>query len=386
MSLRTRIRRIPLLYPAASAIRLRAGSLYMDLCHAVHGVDRGTALFSSYNGRGYSDNPRPVSEALHALRPDLRIQWEFQRGCVPEDLPDYIEVVPAHTLKAVRAFASAGVIVCNNNRARYMRKYPGQIYVQTWHGDRGFKKVLSDLHPDDPVPDGRQMDLAVSGSRFGSGVFRSSLGYSGEILEVGCPRNDALVNATPEDAARAREALGIEEGVRVLLYAPTFRKDSSGRMQSPALDPEGARAALEAATGEHWLCLVRAHGKAKGIRADARDVSAWPSVNALLLATDLLITDYSSIGGDFMLLNRPVIYYQADRSAYDRERSLYFDPDESPLIVAHSEEELVKLLSNPIDAVRNCRESLAFFGTNETGRAARVTAERIVGLMSNSLQ
>lgn len=387
MSLRTWVRKIPILYPAMTALRLRAGSAYMCLCHAFRGVDRGVALFSSYNGRGYSDNPRPISEALHALRPDLRIQWEFQKGRAPADLPDYVEVVPAHTLKAVSAYASAGAIVLNNNRAWYMRKFPGQVYVQTWHGDRGFKKVLLDLDPDKPIPDGAQMDLAVSGSRFGSGVFRSSFRYDGEILEVGCPRNDALVNHTETDVMNARAALGITADTRVLLYAPTFRNADSGRMQRSALDLKKVRHQLEAATGEKWLCLVRAHGKARGIEAAGeRDVSAWPSVNELLLATDLLITDYSSIGGDFMLLNRPVIYYQPDRGDYGRERSLYFDPDQSPLIVAHDEAELLSLLSRPIDARKNCRDVLEFFGANETGRAARAAAERISALLDNSLQ
>lgn len=384
MSLRTRLRKLPILYPALSAVRMKAGALYMRLCHAIRGVDHTAVLFSSYNGRGYSDNPRPVSEALHRLRPDLKIVWEFQRGCLPGDLPGYIHPIPAHTLRAVRAYATAGVIVCNNNRAHYMQKFPGQIYVQTWHGDRGFKKVLLDLHSDDHVPDGAQMDLAVSGSRFGSQVYRSSMRYHGEILEVGCPRNDALVCHTPEDVAAARAALNIPTEARVLLYAPTFRQAERGRIQHSELNLEAVRQKLEAVTGQPWLALTRAHGNARAIESGGqRDVSQWPSINEILLATDLLITDYSSVGGDFMLLNRPVIYFQPDRDAYNRERSLYFDPDASPLKVAHSEAELMEMLAHPFDAEENCRQVLAYFGARETGRAAQAVAERIVVLMNS---
>ena len=108
------------------------------------------------------------------------------------------------------------------------------------------------------------------------------------------------------------------------------------------------------------------------------DLSAYPEPSELLLITDLLITDYSSIGGDFMLLDRPVIYYQPDRGDYDAERGgLYFDPDQSPLLVAHDEEELMRLLKSPIDARANCRACLEFFGCRETGRAAQRVAERI---------
>ena len=112
------------------------------------------------------------------------------------------------------------------------------------------------------------------------------------------------------------------------------------------------------------------------------DVSVWPEPTELLLITDLLITDYSSIGGDFMLLNRPVVFFQPDRADYDAERGLYFDPDHSPLIVAHDETELLARLSRPIDAPGNCKAVLDFFGTHETGRAAEAVAERIVEWMT----
>ena len=62
-----------------------------------------------------------------------------------------------------------------------MLKFPGQRYVQTWHGDRGFKRVLFDMGTNEAFPDGAQMDLAVSGSDFGSRVYRSSLRYGGEV-------------------------------------------------------------------------------------------------------------------------------------------------------------------------------------------------------------
>jgi CDP-glycerol glycerophosphotransferase (TagB/SpsB family) len=100
---------------------------------------------------------------------------------------------------------------------------------------------------------------------------------------------------------------------------------------------------------------------------------------ALLTACDMVITDYSSIGGDFMLLGRPTVYYQPDVGDYHRERAFYFDVDKSPLIVAHDEGALMDILSRPIDGAENCRKCLAFFGASETGHAARAVAEWIAG-------
>ena len=105
------------------------------------------------------------------------------------------------------------------------------------------------------------------------------------------------------------------------------------------------------------------------------DVSAYPDVSRLLLVTDLLISDYSSIAGDFMLLGRPTIFYQPDLQDYLDERGLYFDPDQSPLQVAHSPEELLQMLSKPLNGVENCRRVLEFFGTHESGHASQDVAQ-----------
>ena len=90
-----------------------------------------------------------------------------------------------------------------------------------------------------------------------------------------------------------------------------------------------------------------------------------------------MITDYSSIGGDFMLLDRPVIFFMPDLDDYLDERGLYFDPLKSPLRVARSEAELLRMLEKPLDGPGNCREVLDFFGCRETGRAAEIVAEKI---------
>ena len=355
--------------------------LYMLWCHRRYGVQPNTAFFTSYDGTLYNDNPRAVAEALHALSPDTRIQFRLNARGRRLPLPDWLEPLPRMSRQTLRALATAKVIVTNSGMQNWMVKFDDQFYVQTWHGDRGFKKIRLDIDPNHKYfrLEGPRIDLAVSGSTFGSGVYRTGMGAKKEILEVGCPRNDLLVQNPPETARRVRERLGIAEETRVLLYAPTFRAADTGGRQDAGLSLERVRATLEEATGEKWLCVTRSHEVARGIASDARmDLSAYPEPSELLLITDLLITDYSSIGGDFMLLDRPVIYYQPDRGDYDAERGgLYFDPDQSPLLVAHDEEELMRLLKSPIDAHANCRACLDFFGCRETGRAAQRVAERI---------
>lgn len=384
MSVKGSIKSNKALFRLASALKALPYPLlsgFIRLCHRVFGVKGNQVFFSSYDGTLYNDNPRAVAEALHEIAPEAQIVFRLNARGLGEPRPDWVRPVSRLSLKTLREMATSRVIVTNAGMKRWMVKFPDQFYIQTWHGDRGFKKVYLDVDPNRRYyqREGPRIDLAVSGSDFGSRVYRSAMNYRGEILACGCPRNDLLIKNPPEVAGRLRRQLNIDPEVRVLMYAPTFRDADSGAKQAAGLDLQAVLDALAAATGDDWLCLTRSHQVARGIDAQgAVDVSDWPETSELLLITDLLITDYSSIGGDFMLLNRPVIYYQPDRQAYDRERhGLYFDPDRSPLKVAHSPDELIALITHPFDAPANCREALDFFGCRESGRAARQVAERV---------
>ena len=361
---------------------------WMRFCHRRYGVEGNKVFFSSYDGTLFNDNPRAVAEALHEMVPGARIVFRLDARGMRMNLPDWVEAVPRLSLQTLREMATSRAIVTNAGMKIWMVKFGDQYYVQTWHGDRGFKKIYLDVDPNRRYyrEEGPRIDLAVSGSDFGSRVYRTGMGAKKEVLACGCPRNDLLLRNPPEAAKRVRDALKIEPGTRVLMYAPTFRAADSGGRQVAGLSLEKVRAALESATGEKWICVTRSHEVARGIASDAAmDVSDWPEPSELLLIADMLITDYSSIGGDFMLLNRPVIYFQPDRGDYDRERGgLYFDPEESPLKVAHGEDELLDMLAHPFDAAANCREVLGFFGCRETGRAARIVAQRVAEQLAAS--
>jgi CDP-glycerol glycerophosphotransferase len=98
------------------------------------------------------------------------------------------------------------------------------------------------------------------------------------------------------------------------------------------LDLTAARRAL----GEDHVLLVRRHAKVvdnvPGVDGTfAKDVSSWPDVNELLLATDVLVTDYSSLMFDFANTGRPVLFFTYDLADYrDRLRGFYFDTDRLP--------------------------------------------------------
>ena len=372
------IRAVRPLYKVLSGLRRVGGRGFMRLCHAFGGARPKRVFFSSFKGRGYTDSPARISEALHALRPDAELIWQLEH---PGDAPDYVRVVKPRSLRALRAISTARCLVDNFNRPHYMLKFDDQRYVQTWHGDRPFKKILADADPDTEIPESAQMDLLMTGSDYGTRICRSAFRYSGEVMQLGLPRNDCLVNPDPEAAQRVRAELDLAPGTRVMLYAPTFRAARVGREEPAGFDIGRALDRLEA-RGEVWVCLTRAHTDNKGVSGvqdpRVRDVTAWPETSELLLVTDLLVTDYSSIAGDFALLDRPIALYQPDLAEYiGSDRDMYVDPREYPYARAESEEQLLALFDDP-DALAARNPAIrAFYGMSETGRSAEAVAQWI---------
>ncbi len=353
---------------ALIALRSAVLGSYMRAKHA-HGVDPKKIVFSSFKGASYSDSPRAIAEALHDMRPDADIVFQLGEKAAA---PAWVRRAAPGSVRWMDEMSTARVYVDNFNRPFYQIKFPDQKYIQTWHGDRGFKQVLYDLKPDEGYPDYRYMDLAVAGSDFCEKMYRTAFRYGGEVLKVGLPRNDRLV--FPMQMKEARRLTALPEDKRVLLYAPTFRDSASGGLFQPPFDLAAAVAALCAGTGEDWICVARAHDKNTGIAGADVDMTSYPDMAELMMASDMLLTDYSSCAGDFPLLGRPVVLYHP---AGGFERGLYFDVEQSPFHIAHTEGELHDLLIRACTAQENAREVLAFFGTNETGKSAEAVARRI---------
>ncbi len=386
MGLKALVKKNRAVYRLANAVRKLPYPLiraYMAACHALRGVDGKKVYFSSFSGKLYNENPKYVCEALHEIAPDAKIVFRLNaQGMCQTDVPAYVHKVPQYSPRVLYHMATARAVVKNASLAPYMRTWPDQKYIQLWHGDRGLKKICLDMENADPkrFTDRFFMNLGVCGSDFGRDIYmRRAFGYTGELLECGYPKNDLLIRNPPEVCAAARRELNIDTDARVLLYAPTFRQRETGSAARAGFSLSALRDALEAKTGQKWVMLTRGHTLNTGVRSDGDlDVSAYPDVSRLLLITDMLITDYSSIAGDFLLLNRPIILYHADRCAYESDdRSLLFDPEASPYRVAHNPQELTDIACNFGDAAQNCRELAAFYGVRETGRASQIVAERI---------
>lgn len=362
----------------------------MMLIRVFRGVDANKVVFSSYYAKFYNDNPRYLSEKLHEMRPETDIVWLFNRETIGRaDVPDYVRKVQPISGKGLAEQATARVWVDNVKKSESLSIGRNQFYINTWHGDRGFKRVGADNDKrriQDLERLERKCALMVAGSTFGENNYRTAFNYQGDVLRVGCPRNDILLSGDPKTADRVRRALGIPDRAKVLLYAPTYR-DSSADAQGCAIDLNRTLRCFEEVTGEKWVLLYRAHYMSHGLKVQALgdrfiDATKWPEMAELLLIADALISDYSSCACDFTLTRRPAFLYINDIDDYvNNSRALYFDLNSSPFLLARNMDELEKLI-RATDAQAARANGLAlddFFGTNETGHASEAVCQYIIG-------
>jgi len=360
---------------------------YMKFARARYGISKNKVVFNCFNARTYGDNLKPISEALHAICPEADIVWMFRE---PEKkksvVPPYVRCVDPITRKGLFEYATARVWLDNFTLQRYFkRKIGSQFYMNTWHGDRAFKKIAYDAFPDSRRRIEETCDIMLAGSNFGEKLLRSAFRYNGEILTNGCPRNDILARGDAEPAKRAKKTLNIPDNAKLLIYAPTFRDTRINERIDTGVNLERALDALEKNTGEKWLCLFRAHQlSVGGINVDANErminATKYEDMADLLAASDAILTDYSSSAMDFAVTGRRVFIYQADIADYtSRDRQLYYPMETSPFLIAHDNDELEKIILATDDkaARENCDKIAEFFGHRETGRSAEAAAERI---------
>ncbi|WP_354640951.1 bifunctional glycosyltransferase/CDP-glycerol:glycerophosphate glycerophosphotransferase [Kitasatospora camelliae] len=293
-----------------------------------------------YTGRRsrYAGSPRSVHEELVRRGLPLRHLWATDDG--QADLPQTAEALRRWSPEWYEALATAKYVVTSAHLPEFFTSRPGQVVVQTWHGTplkrigHDFEKVwFTDAEYlkllDREVP---HWTMLVSPNRVSTPVLKRAFKFKGEILETGYPRNDLLFAADREKTAeRVRERLGLPEGKKVVLYAPTFREDrrrpQDGYQLDLRIDLDAARAAL----GEDQVLLVRGHELVCGQVPGAGDgyvwdVTSYPDAAELLLVADVLVTDYSSVMFDFANTGRPMLFFSYDLEHYrDNLRGFTFD-------------------------------------------------------------
>ena len=210
----------------------------------------------------------------------------------------------------------------------YLKKNKNTRYIQTWHGTP-LKKLALDM---DKVNSSETTDIEdykakfkknsslwdylISQNSYSSKIFKRAFAFDGEMLEIGYPRNDILINENNETKINEiKERLNIDKDKKIILYAPTWRDNEFHRSGIYKFATEMDFNVMKNALSDEYVLIVKFHYLVKDeINWDEyRDFiiecnEMW-DIQELYLISDILITDYSSVMFDYALLNRPILFF-----------------------------------------------------------------------------
>ena len=356
-------------------------------------LNRRTVVFENHMGQSYSDNPRYVSEELQRRNAGFDIVWSFA-GDSPPPVPAGVRTVRRNSWGYFVALARAAYWVDNQGLPANVTKPARTTYVQTWHGS-ALKRMGEDTPGFRSLPEDRRDRHRAMVARWDYFLARTehdvrtlvpALNVRGEVLRSGYPRNDPLIQLkSPEQRAAVRRELGLPDDRVLVLYAPTFRETYAKGRQDFTLQVDLDQ--MHEKLPGHLL-LVRTHYLQRlalpaAAHTVARDVSHLPDITPLMVAADILVTDYSSVMFDFANTGRPMVFFAYDYDDYvHSERGVYFDlAEKAPGPLVHSGDELVQALASvhtwaPEYASRYA-EFVAEFGEYDVGTAAQQVVDRV---------
>jgi CDP-glycerol glycerophosphotransferase len=325
-------------------------------------TDDKLVIFVSFMGMGFNDSPKAIYDYMqaHPEYKQYRCIWAFEH---PENFPD-LKAVKIDTPAYFKTALKAKYWITNTNIERGLRfKKKNQIYLNTWHGI-ALKHIGDDVEGRNDFNFDTVNHLVVSGDH-DEKVWKSAFNAKeSTYLRCGMPRNEELWLANDEKKAQMRAKLDIPADKKVILYAPTWRESTDGGKSyeiKPPIHFDKWRQEL----GSDYIVLFRAHHqttKVLGVQYDefVRDASSYPAVNDLMIASDMLITDYSAIAFDYSVLCRPLFCYAYDYETYLAERGTYFSIDEKyPNKSCRTEDELLSRIKT-VDYARECANTKRF--------------------------
>lgn len=358
-----------------------------------------------YNQNTYSGHGKYITEQLLRLRRDLEIVWIVNDPRI--EMPEEVQLLNVGNRKRfIYEMETAKIWVFDYSmRFPDIVKRPGQIFINVKHWSSITLKIfgveLSKFQKRQGEIDGishssKMIDYFIVGSKFDEDTCRRGFEYNGDVFMAGSPRSDILFS--PLKAIKKVFArYSVDDKMSVCLYAPTFRVVGSDFHNEGRIDLNFGNVlkGLEACFGGKWCIFLRLHPNIAAQSKDIEkpegviDVSDYLDSQELVAASDILITDYSSIMFEPAFVKKPVFLFATDQKEYiGGERELLIDYNTLPFPMAESNEELVQRIRdfNRQEYEDNVTRFLDKYGVHEDGHASERAAEFISKLISEEIE
>lgn len=307
--------------------------------------DKGLWLFGAWEGKMYRDSARSLFEHLvsDGKSGGRRVFWITRSSAVAAGLREKgLPVAEASGWEAWRLCLRAGVIFVTHGRhdvVKFLTRGARVIFlnhstpikhmgydarsIAYYHPTRLQKALYGLIDPYWNI----KFDRLLSASEQTAPIVCSSYRVAPErVWPIGLPRFVALAAAAKSPRARS--------GPRKVLYMPTFRDREGFSHFAFGFDLAEMERRLRAMGAELLVALhpfdrspVPAQLSDPGREGPVR-LHSPPDVNELLPGIDVLVTDFSSVAFDFLLLDRPMVFTQFDFEDFiATQRGTYFEYD-----------------------------------------------------------
>ena len=258
-----------------------------------------------------------------------------------------------------RKLAGSKYVFLNDNffPLAFMKFNPESVIVQLWHAPGASKKFGGSVDIESreilaKISENTNYLIVTSENikEYYSEAFQMP---KGKMLSLGLPRMDYYFEDHDLSELKADfcKKHNISDDKKIILYAPTFRDEVEYNNVLNFLDLEKFNREL----GGDYVLALRLHPKIRSFykgnissESEYIDVSDWQSEQELMLISDILITDYSSIMIEYCVLNRPIIFFTYDLDSYlANERGFYYDFRKTvPGPIAHTNDEVIEIIKN----------------------------------------
>lgn len=312
-----------------------------------------TIFYESRDGKSLSDSPYAIFKFLvhHPEYKHFKHIWsinssgELDRVVAPYKGLNNVTFVKRHSKEYLKCLATSKYLINNSTFQSFFIPKDEQVYINTWHGtplkSMGFDIPGNPAQSQNVIRNFLSADYLLSPNQHTTNIFLESYKlkgvYHGEIIQEGYPRIDSTYHTDPDvfKSLLTGLALRINPDKQTILYAPTWKGTSISKRKNDLEQIIRDMSYLKQQVGEEYNVFIKVHpflyNEARKF-SEIKDLLIPDAVdtNELLSVVDILITDYSSIFFDFLVTNKPILFYIWDYQIYKEERGVYLSEDEWP--------------------------------------------------------
>ncbi|HDK5678662.1 TPA: CDP-glycerol glycerophosphotransferase family protein [Staphylococcus pseudintermedius] len=385
----------PILKRAKSKYQKKVNQ-YAQLYHSTS-IKPHQILYQVRDGKSITDSPYAIFLGLNAHETFSNYQhiWVVDH---PDTLVFYqekfkvfqnVSFVIKESNEYLKALTESKFLINNATFPAYFTKKPEQVYINTWHGTplkhMGFDVKNNLKGSQNTMKNFLASDYMISPNAHTTNIFKHAFKldglYSGEILEIGYPRIDLTINTTSNEAREyLAEHLNLKKNP-IILYCPTWRGKNVNDPENSLLNVFEEIKLLNQKLPHQVLVKVHpfVYSKAKEMpELKPYLVPDFLDTNQLMPAVDLMITDYSSIFFDFLVTDKPIVFYVPDLDKYQNERGVYIDLCALPGPVADNIQDVITLVSNESYKDADVQEKYAKFKHNFVNYENGSVTERLI--------